>query len=49
VVQAPNGEYSLTEEKIRQMEAQTKILSLETELQRAREDLAGMRKQEYSN
>ena len=43
------GNYSLTEEKIRQMEHQTKILALENELQRAREELAGMRKQEYQN
>jgi len=39
----------LTEERIKQMEAQTKILSLEAELERARTDFAGMRKSEYNN
>lgn len=40
--------YTMTDKQIREIEAQTKLLQLEKETQRAREELLKMRKQEYS-
>jgi talin len=39
--------YTMTDKQIREIEAQTKLLQLEKETQRAREELLNMRKQEY--
>jgi len=39
--------YTMTDKQIREIEAQTRLLQLEKETQRAREELLKMRKQEY--
>jgi len=40
---------SFTQRQIQQVEQQTKIIDLEVQLQRAREDLGSMRKQDYTS
>lgn len=41
--------YSMTDKQIREIEAQTRLLQLEKETQRAREELLQMRKKEYQS
>ncbi len=45
--QVDPGKYNLTGKQVKEIEAQTRLLKLEKEAQRAREELAKLRKNEY--